>query len=93
MGYYDDGEEHVGVGEDAFEVKRKMKAAAEEGDGKSAKRAKRLAEDSSAAVGQKTMKSFVRTGQSSTGQRVSSSKAEISEYTTKCKMFCFHMFF
>lgn len=83
MGYYDDGEEHVGVGEDALEAKRRMKAAAEEGDGKSAKRAKRLAEDSSASVGQKTMHSFVRTGQSSTAQRASSSKAETSEYLSK----------
>ena len=57
--------------------KRKLKAAAEEGDTKGAKRARRLAEDS-AAVGQRSMNSFVRTGQS-TNQRASSAKSESSK--------------
>ena len=108
MGYYDDGEEHVGVADDALDgnrnftckifdcfyddtmipttflmistilsVKRKLMAAAEEGDSKSAKRARRLAEDASAATGQRSMHSFVKTGQS-TAQRASSSKLESS---------------
>lgn len=58
-----------------FQVKRKILAAAEEGDGKSAKRARRLAEDAAAATGQRKMDSFVRTGQS-TVQRASTSRVD-----------------
>ena len=58
--------------------KRKLKAAAEEGDSKNAKRARRLAEDTSAAAGQRSMHSFVKTGQS-TLQRSSAAKNESSK--------------
>ena len=76
IGYADHGEEVVGVIEDAHDAKRRMKEAAEEGDSKGAKRARKLAEASAAfgqAPGQRSMNSFVRTGQS-TVQRVSAAK-------------------
>jgi hypothetical protein len=62
-----------------FQVKRKILAAAEEGDGKSAKRARRLAEDSAAATGQRKMDSFVRTGQS-TVHRASTSRVDSRKF-------------
>lgn len=67
----------------ALLVKRKLMAAAEEGDSKSAKRARRLADDSAAATGQRKMDSFVRTGQS-TVQRASTSRIDSRKFTQNC---------
>lgn len=56
--------------------KRRLKAAAEEGDSKGAKKARRLAEDS-AAQGQRSMNSFVRTGQTALRPSVKESSESI----------------
>jgi hypothetical protein len=59
-----------------------MKEAAEEGDSKGAKRARRLAEVSAGfGTGQRSMNSFVRTGQS-TVQRMSATRDPASKSLT-----------
>eukprot|EP01031_Cornospumella_fuschlensis_P037557 gene37557-45616_t len=50
LGYYDDGEEILGVGEDGFDLKKRLKEASKQEDMKVAKKARKLAEDT---IGQK----------------------------------------
>eukprot|EP00981_Chlorochromonas_danica_P004507 scaffold911_cov162-Ochromonas_danica.AAC.10 len=45
LGYVDNGEEIVGVGEDRYDVKKRLKEAAKAEDAKMAKKARRLVED------------------------------------------------
>eukprot|EP01038_Epipyxis_sp_PR26KG_P011762 gene11762-15739_t len=66
MGYYDNGEEIVGVGEDAYDSKKRLKEAAKEGDSKMSKKARMLAE-ASAADGKNSIKRHLLHGVSGLG--------------------------
>eukprot|EP01032_Pedospumella_encystans_P013686 gene13686-15740_t len=46
LGYHDDGEEHLGVGEDAYDAKKRLKESARDGDNRLSKKARKLAESS-----------------------------------------------
>jgi hypothetical protein len=63
-------------------VKRRINEAAAEGDNKFAKRARKLAEASSAALpGQKSIFNYVKTGQSSSGATTSKQASSTFENT------------
>jgi hypothetical protein len=57
LGYYDDGEEHVGVGVDAHEAKKRIQEISDDADKKLAKKARKLGE-----VQRNSLMPFVKTG-------------------------------
>ena len=64
MGYYDDGEEHLGVPEEEYDRKKRVEVSMNEvEDNKTAKRARNLAALASSKVQQKnSMLNFVKPG-------------------------------
>lgn len=80
MGYYDDGEEHLGVAEDDHDKKKRLQEVANETDSKGAKKARKLAEGTDGGPAQKnTMLNFLRTGPSATNSSSSLAAAKVAQ--------------
>ncbi|KAJ1425666.1 ribonuclease H-like domain-containing protein [Ochromonadaceae sp. CCMP2298] len=71
LGYHDDGEEHLGIGEDTMDAKKRLKDAQRDGDNRLSKKARRLA-DSSGPKG--SIMRHMQAGMPTGGQRTQAEK-------------------